>query len=78
MLTMSICVEKPLLWHAGFLTPSTFFFNSLFSLHPFPGAVQIPLCVYTAAVQYGPFLICSIKHIVYKKSVCLLGVFPGK
>lgn len=38
--------------------------------------LQIPLCVYTAAVQYGVFLICSIKHIVYK-SVCLLGFFQG-
>lgn len=38
--------------------------------------LQIPLCVYTAAVLYGLFLICSIKHIVYK-SVCLLGFFQG-
>ena len=53
-----------------------FFLNSQFSLHPFPGSVQIPLCVYTAAAQYGPFLICSIKHIVYKR-VCLLGFFRG-
>lgn len=33
-------------------------------------------CVYTAAVLYGLVLICSIKHIVYKR-VCLLGVFHG-
>ena len=38
--------------------------------------LQIPLCVYTAAVLYGLFLICSIKHIVYKR-VCLLGFFQG-
>lgn len=81
MLTMCICVEKPLLWHGGSLTQSGFFFWTgdshcipLLGLWGLP--LQIPLCVYTAAVQYGVFLICSIKHIVYK-SVCLLGFFQG-
>lgn len=66
-LTMRICVEKPLLWHGGLLTQSFFLFFFLANIsHCIPSLVlwglplQIPQCVYTAAVQYGLVLICSI------------------